>query len=186
MGRYTNVTTRSAQAETASAPYAPLKHSFSLPAMSAGKPLSEDQNAKIRGIVRELVRELGSQVAVARALGVTQGALSQFLLGKTGAGINLATRVAMQKHVSLANLLDDPRFAFAGHAEQVTLTGLLVQLLDTAEAAYEKTKRESDRERVDDVRALLEKEAQRAEQEHASLRERIRELAALRDRAKKT
>jgi plasmid maintenance system antidote protein VapI len=59
------------------------------------RPLTDEQNAKLREVVRsELIRMSPKQVKLARLLGVPQGNLSRFLDGKVGGSAALALRVA--------------------------------------------------------------------------------------------
>jgi len=59
------------------------------------RPLTDEQNAKLREVVRsELCRLSPKQVKLAKLLGVPQGNLSRFLDGKVGGSAALALRVA--------------------------------------------------------------------------------------------
>lgn len=63
--------------------------------MATRQVLSDDQNEALRGAVKALVDEKRSQASVARLLGVTNGALSQFLSGKTGASRAFLSKVSV-------------------------------------------------------------------------------------------
>lgn len=58
---------------------------------TSGKSLRDDQNERVRGIVRELVTKefAGNMTAAARAFGVRQSLVSEFLSGARGAGPKL-------------------------------------------------------------------------------------------------
>lgn len=62
--------------------------------MATRQVLSDDQNEALRRVVKALVDEKRSQAQVARLLGVTNGALSQFLSGKTGASRAFLAKVS--------------------------------------------------------------------------------------------
>lgn len=59
-----------------------------------GKSYSDAQNERFRAAARTLVEREGSATAAAKLLGVSQPTLSNFLNGRTGAGVQLAQALA--------------------------------------------------------------------------------------------
>lgn len=79
--------------------------------MLATVPRREDVDIKTRlrvaGHLRNKMRELGlSQVAVAKMIGVSQGAVSRILNGTGALGLDVFIRIHRQLHID-ANLLLD-------------------------------------------------------------------------------
>lgn len=61
----------------------------------AAKGLSQEQNERVRAIVRELLKaEDQNQVQLAKKLGVTQSAISSFISGRQGTSYVLVERIA--------------------------------------------------------------------------------------------
>lgn len=71
-----------------------------------GKSLRDDQNERVRAIVRELVAKefAGNATAAARALGVRQSLVSEFLSGARGAGPKLINGIAEHTGRSIDDL----------------------------------------------------------------------------------
>jgi transcriptional regulator with XRE-family HTH domain len=72
-----------------------------------GKALQREQNETVRITVRKLVdRDFGGKAVVAaRTFGISQPSLSNFLAGKTGAGIRLLISFAHYAGISLDELI---------------------------------------------------------------------------------
>ncbi len=74
--------------------------------MARTQTLSDVMNDRARAVARDLVKRHGSQVALAAALGIKQGALSQFLTGQVGASLQTITAIGSLAGVPLSTLLD--------------------------------------------------------------------------------
>jgi hypothetical protein len=84
-----------------------------------GKSLAPDVQAKVTELVREFITEVGGQAAAAKALGISQGYLSEFLSGGRGGGGKLLRGLAkhrpevvelMMTGVSRTTTTLDPRY----------------------------------------------------------------------------
>lgn len=73
---------------------------------TSGKSLRDDQNDRVREIVRELVAKefAGNATAAARAFGVRQSLVSEFLSGARGAGPKLINGIAEHTGRSIDDL----------------------------------------------------------------------------------
>lgn len=77
-----------------------------------GKTFGPDGDARVRAALRRLIAEMGTQTAVAKALGVSQPAVSAVLSSKSNAGPRLAQRLASHFGLTLDQLTqghDDPK-----------------------------------------------------------------------------
>jgi transcriptional regulator with XRE-family HTH domain len=93
-----------------------------------GKSLTPEQNDRVTEIVQALLaRHDGNQSEVARRLGVSQPVLSQFLSGKSGAGLQMALAAARLGAVSL-------EFIFFGRHAPESSTPTMCNLTGWAEA----------------------------------------------------
>jgi DNA-binding transcriptional regulator YdaS (Cro superfamily) len=70
-----------------------------------GKSFDDATNEALRKVVRELVKQHGTAMALAEVLGVSQPTVSTFLSGKHGAGPELASKIASARGQTLAQLL---------------------------------------------------------------------------------
>lgn len=73
-----------------------------------GKSYSDAQNELIRAAARRLTEREGSATAAAKLLGVSQPTLSNFLNGRTGAGVQLAQAIARALSLTTDELLGEP------------------------------------------------------------------------------
>lgn len=88
-------------------------------ATMSSKSLRPEQNERLRGIVRDLITKdfAGSATAAAKAMGVTQGLVSEFLSGGRGAGPKLIQGLADYTGRSIDDLYGRPRLVLSsgGH-----------------------------------------------------------------------
>jgi hypothetical protein len=73
----------------------------------SGKALQGEQNEAVRFAVRKLVDRdfAGKALLAARAFGISQPSLSNFLAGKTGAGVRLLTAFSRYARVTLDDMI---------------------------------------------------------------------------------
>lgn len=62
-----------------------------------GKSLAPDVQTKVTELVRDFITEVGGQAAAAKALGISQGYLSEFLSGGRGGGSKLLRGLAKHR-----------------------------------------------------------------------------------------
>lgn len=68
----------------------------------SGRSFGDAENARLRAIAERMLRECdGNQRRLAERLGVRQPTVSNFLAGKTGAGVQLASAIATHAGVTL-------------------------------------------------------------------------------------
>lgn len=82
----------------------------------SSKSLDPDQAEHVRVRLLALIEEAGSQVEVARRLGVTQQSVSQVVGGRSQPGVVLAARLATMLRITLDDLLTG-RSAVSGRRE---------------------------------------------------------------------
>jgi transcriptional regulator with XRE-family HTH domain len=75
--------------------------------MATIRSLTAEQSACARKVAKGLVDALGSQAAVAEAIGITPGGFSQFITGKAGAGPQMSRRIAFVAKVPIAEVIGD-------------------------------------------------------------------------------
>ncbi|MFZ5894698.1 MAG: hypothetical protein ACOY0T_26785 [Myxococcota bacterium] len=99
----------------------------------APKNLTDDQNARLRAIVkRELCARVPAQLHLAPLLGITQASLSRFLDGQCGVGAAVALRIAFLLNRSVEDILGLERDAGLQDPQEERYPSRLL----TARAAY--------------------------------------------------
>ena len=86
----------------------PIECASSIPIMTpsgSGKSFSVVQNERLRALVVQLQTRFDSQREFAEKLGVAQPTVSNFIAGKTGAGVQFATAVAALAGVTLESAI---------------------------------------------------------------------------------
>lgn len=75
--------------------------------MASGKSLTKEENARLKGVIQQLVREYGSQKALADAVPISQQMISYVMTGGS-AGVHFATAIAkFCKFNTYAEMLGD-------------------------------------------------------------------------------
>lgn len=107
----------------------------------ATKSLRPEQNERLREIVRDLIARnfAGNGTAAAKALGVTQGLVSEFLSGGRGAGPKLIQGLADYTGRSIDDLYGRPALALAAGGHQ--LIGSRADWPPTRDAVIAKNRR---------------------------------------------